>query len=1136
MEIADWLSRLGLAEHTETFKAQSIDAQLLPELTDAHLKELGLSLGHRLRLLRAIDDLRNGGPRPVMAVPTERRQVTVMFADLAGFTRLSARLDAEEVHLLLDRFFATVDGIVLDHGGAIDKHIGDCVMAVFGAPRAHGDDPERAVRAAIAAQAAMPALALELGQELGVHIGIACGEVVAGGTGSGPHQEYTVTGATVNLAARLANRAPAGATLISEAVHRAVGSRFGATPLPEMTLAGLDGPVRAWRITGVATTPADGGRALIGRKAELAQLATLLQACRDKSAGQLVHLRGEAGIGKTRLVEELARLASADGFAVHRALVLDFGASKGQDAVRALARSLLDLPAAADVASRLNAAERAVGGGLIDPQQLVHLHGLLDLPPPPELRGIYDAMDRAGRQEGARRTMATLIRRNSRRAPLLLVVEDVHWADSETLGQLAGMASAIDKCPVLLVLTSRIEGDPLDAAWRAQTLSAAPAIIDLAPLRQDEALDLASALVDATTRFAQACVARADGNPLFLEQLLRSAEDATGSAVPGSIQSVVLARIDLLAPRDRETLQAASVLGQRFDLEALQAVLGTVSSAEDELVRRSLLRPDGDGFLFAHALVRDGVYASLLQSRRRELHARAADWFTSRDASLRAEHLDQAADPRAPAAYLAAAEAEAASYRHDRARQLLERGRNLAQAPAERFALACQHGAVLRELGAVSEAVTAYQQASEVAVSANDRCRALIGLAACLRLVDRYDDGFRLLDEAEAIAAADGLDSDLARIHHLRGNLCFPLGQIERCAAEHAAALALARASSSAELEASALGGLGDAAYLRGRMRTARGHFADCVDLARKHGLARIEVANLPMVGHCYLYTAEADQALAYSAEAVDLAARIGHPRAEIIAQNAYSFLGLATGDLDLCERSGTRALALARQIGSQRFEAMGQMFLASMAHGRGRPADAERLLEEALALARASGLQFVGPQILAQIAVTTGDPERRTAALAECEALLAQGSISHNHFWAYHWAIEASLKAGAWDEVERYASALEAYTAAEPLPWSDVWTARGRALAAHGRRPGTPETVAALGRALDRRNTLRDARRPAGAGDGTRSGPSDHRRVAPSVDPAAPINSWRAASGPGPPGLRPAPPRSSAASWHTAW
>ncbi len=228
MDVGAWLRGLGLEEYTEAFAENGVDATLLPELTNDDLKDLGVArLADRKRLLKAIGGLfesdgRSGAiPSQPAARMGDRRQVTVLFADLSGFTRLSNELDAEEIHALLNRYFETVDGIVEGYGGTVDKHIGDNVMAVFGAPVAHTDDPERAVRTATDIHQAMTGLSDDLGRDLTAHIGIASGQVVASGTGSDAHREYTVTGDTVNLASRLDDLAAAGETLISEAVRRA---------------------------------------------------------------------------------------------------------------------------------------------------------------------------------------------------------------------------------------------------------------------------------------------------------------------------------------------------------------------------------------------------------------------------------------------------------------------------------------------------------------------------------------------------------------------------------------------------------------------------------------------------------------------------------------------------------------------------------------------------------------------------------------------------------------------------------------------------------------------------------------------------------------------------------------------------
>ena len=284
----------------------------------------------------------------------------------------------------------------------------------------------------------------------------------------------------------------------------------------------------------------------------------------ETGTGQAFLLRGEAGIGKTRLTEKYEGIARDHGFDCHRTLVLDFGVGKGQDAVRGLVRHLLAIPSRSDKATRAAAADRIYATGLLDRERAMYLNDLLDLPQSPELRSLYDAMDNAKRNQGRRETVAALVAALSRSRPMFLVVEDIHWADNFILEQLAELTRSIADKPVMLVMTSRIEGDPIGHAWRSSTAPTPLTTIDLSALRRDDAMALAAEFFDATNQFAMSCVERADGNPLFLEQLLRSAETATKDSVPGSVQSIVQARVDALEPHDKQAILAASVLGQRF--------------------------------------------------------------------------------------------------------------------------------------------------------------------------------------------------------------------------------------------------------------------------------------------------------------------------------------------------------------------------------------------------------------------------------------------------------------------------------------------------------------------------------------------------------------------------------------------
>jgi tetratricopeptide (TPR) repeat protein len=458
-----------------------------------------------------------------------------------------------------------------------------------------------------------------------------------------------------------------------------------------------------------------------------------------------------------------------------------------------------------------------------------------------------------------------------------------------------------------------------------------------------------------------------------------------------------------------------------------------------------------DEFLFAHALIHEAVYDSLLKSGRRELHRRAAAWFAQRDAMLKASHLDRAGDPAAATAYLEAAQGQRQEYRFEAGCKLVERGLELATERKDRFALSRLLGDIRYDLGDMRGALAAFESALAVAGGDADRCRAWIGCAQVKRVIDDFDGAFADLARAEDVTAALGLAAEEAQLRFLRGNLYFPRGDIEGCLREHGRSLELARQARDANLEAAALGGLGDAEYVRGRMMSAHARLRSCVDLCRRHDFGRLAVANHAQVAHTMLYLSPQEDALKEALAAAAAAAKVGHLRAELNARLAAMFALASLGRFEACRDAGNAAEALIERLGARRFEQDRLAHLGRVALAQGRRAEAVALLQRALEVARATALTFHGPSILGALALAAADAAASRRALAEAEAIIAAGCVGHNQLRFYPAAMQVALELGDYGEVERYAAALEDFTRSEPLPWSDFFVARGRALAAVG-------------------------------------------------------------------------------------
>jgi len=1003
------------------------------------------------------------GPPPAPdADAGERRYATIVFSDLCGYTALNERVDPEEVGLLMAELRSLATRIVEAQGGIVNQFVGDEIMALFGVPQAGRDDALRALRATLELHQAVHELAgrhaPRLGLRVELHSGINSGLVVV--RPCAPHQgRHGLTGDAVNTAARLLKLAEAGDIVVGEDTWSMVCSRFEGERLPPTPVRGKAAALQPWRVRREIEQPAPAP--LVGRDADLRHAQSELQACLDGGGARWVVIRGEAGIGKSRLLQEIGALAHRAGMQRLAAAVPDFGPARAEVALRALVHELLQLPAAADAAALV---ERLAAAGLDDASQ-AHLLALLGRELPQAARAAYAALDSAARERGSANALVALLRRRSADTPLLLALEDLHWAEAPALALLARVAAGCHDRPLLLAVTTRPQSEAFDSARRAHAAGLPALTLDLNPLGEADARALAQHLAQDDAALAQRCVARAGGNPLFLEQLLRAAGDALRDALPGSIQSLVLARLDRLAPADKAAVQAASVLGQRVEPAAWQALAD--GPRIEALVDAGLLRPDDDAVQFVHALIRDGAYASLLKTRRRELHLRAAAWYAARDAGLHAEHLALAESPDAAAAFRDAARAELQRWRYAEAQALAERGLRCATSAAERHALSMLRGETLREQGRNAEALAAFAQARDAAEAEADAASAHYEMATVHRLLAQVDAAWAALDAAEPVAEKQGATRWLSGIHYLRGNLCFARGDGAGCAREHQQALDLALACGDALCEAQALSGLGDAHYAAGRMHSALAAFERCVAACERAGALRFAVMNRAMAGWCCYWHGRADDCRRELQAAGAAAVALSHRNAEAMVVESQGLMFGWMGDPQALSTL-QRAVQLAHELGMRRFEMVSLVGLASTLRRSGAR-------DEALAQARAAwqlcievdGQGFAGPLVLIEIAACTDDEAEAEAALQQAEQWLGRGAVAHNHLFGLPEAMRLRLAQGRHDEVLRLAALLQDYASREPTLWATHHVDAARALVRVARGAADASLGAELSRLL---------------------------------------------------------------------
>jgi class 3 adenylate cyclase len=598
-----------------------------------------------------------------MDAHAERRNITVVFCDLVGSTQLSEQLDDEAFRTVVRAYQSVATAAVEKFGGHVAQHLGDGLMAYFGYPVAHEEDPRRATLAALEICASLPAANEQIrrdhGVELAVRIGIHTGPAIAGDVGGGRFREQLALGRTPNVAARVQAAADPGTVLVSEDTWRLIHGFFDATDLGPTTLKGLATPMALYRIiapTG-ARTAFDAARArglapLVGRAQEVQHLLDAFRAA-AAGTGTTIGLRGEPGIGKSRLADAFRSAAEHAG-----AVSWLSGQCSPYDQSTAYG------PLAAVVADALGIADRDTGeargtkvrDGLAAlqverPDAVPLLCELLGAPAPDGL--ALAPMTPVLRKERTLGAMAELVARTASRGPTVVCVEDLHWADPSTLEFLALLAARTSALPMVLLLTARPE---FEAPWLPATTVLS---LERLPAEASRALAASVAQRQLPDRLSALIHARTDGIPLFVEELTkvivesgvldgeRAADTAEWEAViPGSLRDSIAARLDSLGPA-RRIAQLASVIGRDFGRDLLGIVADDdahVEAALERLLDAGLAYREGNvepaRYSFKHALVRDAAYESLLRSTRLELHGRVATAIRERFPELRESRPD----------------------------------------------------------------------------------------------------------------------------------------------------------------------------------------------------------------------------------------------------------------------------------------------------------------------------------------------------------------------------------------------------------------------------------------------------------------------------------------------------------------
>ncbi len=639
--LRNWLQALGLEKYEEALRAHDIDLEVAPELTEQDLDRLGLSLGHRRKFIAAAAKLRavaprvSGGPAPAddpgaEAARVERRQVTVVFGDLVGSTALAGELDPEDMSRLLREYREVCAAVIRRYEGHVAQYLGDGILAYFGYPLAQEHAAERAIRAGLEIAAEVARLKSPGGGPLQSRVGIATGLVVSGGAGEG---EQTVVGDTPNLAARLQSLAEPGAVLVSQSTHQLTADFIEYLFAGKHDVKGFQAPLPVWRALGVSAIESRfiAARAavagpIVGRERELTFLADAWQRA-ARGNGHAVLVSGEAGMGKSRLLEAIAERVRDQPHRLLRAQCSPYHANSVLYPFTQLLRNRLDLRRELAGAENLQRLDRMLARiGRATRQARLLMAELLELPVDEKLAPTE--MTPAQRKNTTLEILEAFLVTPLDGATVLLLLEDAHWSDPSTQALIDRLLKRIGGEQALVVITHRPE---LKTAWAAHPQAT---LVQCKQLGSEHCVALARNVASQARiddALVQEIASRSDGVPLYVEELTKAVLDMQSmgaGAVPRTLQDSLAARLDRLGGA-KNVAQTASVIGRQFHFALLAAIAGV---GEEELrANLSSLRDSGlifaageeerTDYSFNHALVQEAAYESLSLARRQALHA-----------------------------------------------------------------------------------------------------------------------------------------------------------------------------------------------------------------------------------------------------------------------------------------------------------------------------------------------------------------------------------------------------------------------------------------------------------------------------------------------------------------------------------